>query len=203
MLQSRIHILKKNIAGDQNELANSDGSLLYEDGSRKRFKYQHNPSDNPKVLQNAIEDPNTVYGYRPRSDGSLASFATSKYNWDDPVEVAKYRKMRIAYHMKNEGGAQLIVSKMTKKGATKEEIARAVCDFRNQSRINAYIDENGNIFDVNGYRNALHRAEVRSYDNLIKRKTPEEIIKSATKGDPAMDACCGLYDEYYHTYYID
>lgn len=33
--------------------------------SNTGFKYEHNPSDNPKVLQDAIEDPNAVYGYSP------------------------------------------------------------------------------------------------------------------------------------------
>ena len=54
---------------------------------------------------------------------------------------------------------------------------------------------------MNGYNNALERAQIRSYENLIKAgKSPEEIIKSAIKGCPGMDACTGLYDEYYDTY---
>ena len=42
---------------------------------------------------------------------------------------------------------------------------------------------------------------MRSYENLIKSgKTPDDIIRTATKGNPAMDACTGLYDDYYDTY---
>ena len=170
-----------------------------EGGSKTGFKYEHNPSDNPKVLRDAIEDPNAVYGYRPREDGSLAAF--SKDKWDDPIAVEGYRQERIAYHNRNEGAAQQIVSDMTAEGASLEDIARTVNDYRNQSRIDAYIDSNGNIKNIDGYKAALDRAEINSYENLLQRgKRPEEIIKSATKGNPAMDACTGLYDEYFDTY---
>ncbi len=163
------------------------------------FQYEHNPSDNPKVLRDAIEDSNAVYGYRPRQDGSLAAFANAK--WDDPIAVECYRQDRIAYHNKNEGAAQQMVLSMTAEGASLEDIARAVNEYRNKSRINSYIDLNGEIKNIDGYNAALARAEKNSYENLILRgKTPEQIIKSATKGNPAMDACTGLYDKYFDTY---
>ena len=173
--------------------------LAYQSGSGTRFKYKHNPSDNPKVLMDAIEDPNAVYGYRPREDGSLAPFTNGQ--WDNPIAVEGYRQDRIAYHNRNEGTAQQIVSNMKAEGASTEDIARAVNEYRNQSRINAYIDSNGNIKNMDGYNAALARAEKNSYENLIQNgRTPEQIIKSATKGNPAMDACTGLYDEYFDTY---
>lgn len=163
------------------------------------FKYEHNPSDDPKVLRDAMEDSNSVYGYRPREDGSLASFANG--NWDDPIAVEEYRQNRIAYHNRNEGAAQKIVSEMTLEGASTEEIARTVNEYRNQSRLNAYIDSNGNVNNIDGYNAALARAEKNSYENLIKKgKTPEQIIESAIKGNPAMDACTGLYDIYFDRY---
>ena len=163
------------------------------------FKYKHNPSDNPKVLQDAIEDPSAVYGYRPREDGSLASFANGE--WNNTIAVEGYRQDRIAYHNRNEGAAQRFISNMFLNGSTTEEVAKAVNQYRNQSRINSFIDTDGNIKNMDGYKAALVRAEKNSYENLIKRgKTPEQIIKSATKGNPAMDACTGLYDVYYDTY---
>ena len=163
------------------------------------FKYKNNPSENPKVLKDAVEDPNAVYGYRPRKDGSLSRFADA--SWDDPVKVEGYRQDRVAYHARNEGAAQKMVADMTAEGKSTEEIAREVNKFRNQSRIDAYIDADGNIKNMEGYKAALERTELRSYDNLIKAgKTPEQIIRSATKGNPGMDACVGLYDEFYSTY---
>lgn len=90
---------------------------------------------------------------------------------------------------------------MTAEGSSLEDIARAVNEYRNQSRINAYIDSNGNIKNIDGYNAALVRAKKNSYENLIQSgKTSEQIIKSAMKGNPAMDACTGLYDVYFDTY---
>lgn len=42
------------------------------------FKYKHNPSDNPKVLVDAIEDVDAVYGYspNPKSD-SIGGYANN------------------------------------------------------------------------------------------------------------------------------
>ena len=94
-----------------------------------------------------------------------------------------------------------MVKNMFSEGASVEVVARAVSQYRNESRISAYIDSNGNIKNIEGYEAALARAEKNSYENLIKAgKTPEQIIKSATKGNPAMDACTGLYDIYFDTY---
>ena len=175
------------------------GAQAINNGNPKGFKYIHNPSENPKVLVDAIEDPNAVYGYRPKEGGSLSQFA--KDDWSNPEVVASARQNRIDYHNRNEGAAMQIVSDMTAEGASREEIARVVCDYRNQSRIEAYIDSDGNITNIDGYEGALKRAEMRSYENLIKSgKTPDDIIRTATKGNPAMDACTGLYDDYYDTY---
>ncbi len=170
-----------------------------QENNKTVFKYKHDPLQNPKVLKDAIEDPNAVYGFRPKKDGSLAQFADQ--NWEDPIAVEGYRQDRIAYHNRNEGAARQIVLDMTAKGTSVEDIAREICEYRNQSRISAYFNSDGSIKNMNGYQAALIRAEKNSYDNLIKTgKTPEQIIKSATKGNPAMDACTGLYDEYFDTY---
>lgn len=48
---------------------------------------------------------------------------------------------------------------MTLEGASTEEIARTVNEYRNQSRLNAYIDSNGNVNNIDGYNAALARAE--------------------------------------------
>ena len=34
-------------------------------------------------------------------------------------------------------------------------------------------------------------------------KTPEQIIESSTRTNPAMDGCVGLYDQNYDTYIIE
>ena len=57
--------------------------------------YDNNPSDNPKVLADAEEDPNAVYGYKPKKDGSLKNFAN--VDWSDPEFVESARQKRIQY----------------------------------------------------------------------------------------------------------
>lgn len=56
------------------------------------------------------------------------------------------------------------------------------------------LDENKNEFKIK-------RIQTRSYDAIIQSgKTPEQIISSSTRTNPAMDAIVGLYDENYDTY---
>ena len=165
--------------------------------TNNNHNYRHNPSDNPKVLKDAYEDPTAVYGYRPREDGSLAAFADG--DWSDPAYVERARQDRIAYHERNEVDVTRIVSEMRDQGGTNEQIARAVSEYRNQSRLSSYMDDSGNVTDPSGYNQAL--SHCKSYEDLIKGgKTDKEIIESATRGNPAMDACTGLYDDYYDTY---
>ena len=61
-------VVNETIATKVTETSNASG-----------FKYKHNPSDNPKVLKDVVEDPNTVYVYRPRKDGSLRRFAGGEW----------------------------------------------------------------------------------------------------------------------------
>ena len=166
------------------------------------FKYKYNPSENPKVLQDAREDPNAVYGYRPREDGSLKHLSGEKFDWTDPVKVEGYQKERLAYIAKDKEITDIII-KMKAANKSPVEIAKSVCDFRNQTRLQSYINEDGTIKNMEGYKGALERCKTRSYESLIKQgKTPEEIIESSVRTNPAMDACCGLYDTNYETYNI-
>lgn len=166
------------------------------------FKYKYNPSENPKVLQDAREDPNAVYGYRPREDGTLKHLSGEKFDWTDPVKVEGYQKERLAYIAKDKEITDIII-KMKAANKSPVEIAKSVCDFRNQTRLQSYINEDGTIKNMEGYKGALERCKTRSYESLIKQgKTPEEIIESSVRTNPAMDACCGLYDTNYETYNI-
>lgn len=166
------------------------------------FKYKYNPSENSKVLQDAREDPNAVYGYRPREDGTLKHLSGEKFDWTDPVKVEGYQKERLTYIAKDKEITDIII-KMKAANKSPVEIAKSVCDFRNQTRLQSYINEDGTIKNMEGYKGALERCKTRSYESLIKQgKTPEEIIESSVRTNPAMDACCGLYDTNYETYNI-
>jgi hypothetical protein len=158
-----------------------------------KFKYEHNPSENPKVLRDAVEDPDAIYGYRPIETGGLKKFADG--DWSDSEYVKKARQRRINYHNKNDSALQ----QLRNKGYSDGQIAQQMVEQRNQNRLNDYVDKNGNITDQEGYNQALEHS--KSYDQLkAEGKTDQDIIKSSTKGNPGMDACTGLYDDYFDTY---
>ncbi|MBD5137270.1 MAG: hypothetical protein HDT39_15175 [Lachnospiraceae bacterium] len=168
------------------------------------FKYKHNPSDNPKVLEDAMEDSSAVYGYRPNDTGSIKSFAND--DWSSEELVNSYKENRIKYHQKNDINIE-IANTMRAEGKTDSEIARVLVERRNSNRLASYIDEDGNITDIDLYNQALEHC--KTYEQLKegtatrKGKTDLEIIESSTRGNPGMDACCGLYDIYYDTYNIE
>ncbi|KHD35018.1 hypothetical protein NL50_15315 [Clostridium acetobutylicum] len=69
----------------------------------------------------------------------------------------------------------------------------------NETRLNSYLDANGNIIDQDGYDQALRHC--KTYEQLIKRrKSDQDIINYSSRGNPGMDACTGLYDDYFDTY---
>ena len=152
-------------------------------------------------MQDAIEDANAVYGYKPNDTGSLKKFV--KYDWTDPEVVAKFRKNRLQYHIENDAYRDLVNS-MRAEGHTDAEIAKTLVEKRNVNRLSSYIDENGRIIDIELYNQAKEHCV--SYEQLRQGykgkhgKTDLEIIESAMRGNEGMDACCGLYDDYYSTY---
>ncbi len=166
-------------------------------GNITRFTYNHNPSNNPKVLADAVEDPKAIYGYRPNKEGSLKAFADG--DWSNPDFVEGLRQDRISYHNRNEVGVLELISKMRNQGYTDDQVVRAVVEYRNQSRLSSYLDAKGNVIDQEGYAQAL--AHCKTYEQLrAEGKTNEAIIKSATRGNPGMDASTGLYDDYCDQY---
>ncbi len=80
-----------------------------------------NPSDNPKVLADAMEDSTAVYGYRPREDGSIKQFAN--YDWSDSKVVAELREIRLDYLQENRS-YQNMVDNMRNAGCSDTEIAQ-------------------------------------------------------------------------------
>ena len=144
------------------------------------------------------EDPNAVYGYRPSKYGSLKDFANG--DWLDPKFVENARQKRLQY-IEDDRVIYDMIAEMKNNGCSTEEMARAACNYRNQTQLNSYLDSKGNIIDQNGYNAALESMKTRSYEALRSSgKTPEEIISSSMRTNPAMDACVGLYDQNFKTY---
>ena len=169
--------------------------------------YNNNPSDNPKVLADAVEDPNAVYGYspNPKSDriGQYANNPELGIDWSDPQKVSKYRQRRIEYHRKNDNIDELIIQ-MQQNGATPEEIGRAANHQRNLNRLNDYINNN----DYVGLER-VKQSNLKKYGNefgltaddaLKKYGSWEMVIEKTKSANPGMDTCCGLYDDYIHLY---
>lgn len=163
------------------------------------FTYQHDPSINPYAMKDIIADENAVYGFRPSDTGSLKAYADA--DWSDPEVVEKGRQERIAYHQSIESMYQ-ILEDMTSEGKPIEEIARTISAKRNEIRLAAY--EN----DPEG----LEKLKARNLEKYGHEEGPlpdelyeqygswEAVLVKAFSVNAGMDACLGLYDDYYFVY---
>ena len=167
--------------------------------SEKKFKYKHDPRENPSAMADIIEDENAIYGFRPSESGSLAMYANE--DWSNPEVVEKGRQDRIAYHKSLES-MYVMLNEMTSEGKDIETIARAVSAKRNELRLDAYKD------DPEGLE-ALKQRNLKKYgheegplpDELYAQYGSWEIVISkAFSTNSGMDACLGLYDDYYELY---
>lgn len=166
----------------------------------KKFAYEHNPQDNPSAMEDVIVNPDAVYGFSPNPDSKrLGTYA--EYDWTDEEFVANAKKDRIAYHESFES-MNVILREMRAKGASIEEMAKAVSTERNALRLAAYKN------DEEGLKKAK-QSNLDTYGNE-NGPTPESlyekygswelVLQKAYSSNPGMDACCGLYDDYYWLY---
>lgn len=163
------------------------------------FRYQHDPLANPAAGRDIMADENAVYGYRPTATGSLALYADA--DWTDPEVVAQGRADRIAYHESVESMYEML-REMREQGKSTEEIARAVSTRRNEIRLEAYAD------DPEGLA-ALKERNLEKYgheegplpDELYEKYGSwERVMEKSFSTNAGMDACLGLYDDYYFLY---
>ncbi|MBR3640792.1 MAG: S-layer homology domain-containing protein [Oscillibacter sp.] len=165
------------------------------------FRYRHDPRLNPHAMADIIVDPTAVYGFSPSKDGSLSMY--TEMDWSDPALVngENARVARIAYH-ESIREMYAILDEMTAAGKSAEEIARVVSPKRNELRLAAYVD------DPEG----LAIAKARNLDKYGHEEGPlpeelfkqygswEVVIEKAFSVNSGMDACLGLYDDYYEVY---
>ena len=163
------------------------------------FVYQHDPRNNSAAMADIVADPAAVYGFRPSETGSLKAYASA--DWSDPEIVAKGRAERIAYHESIEGMYDILL-KMMVADKSVEEIARAVSAKRNQIRLDSYKD------DPEG----LAAAKARNLEKYGHEEGPladelyaqygswQTVIAKAFSTNMGMDACLGLYDDYFDVY---
>ena len=165
------------------------------------FKYMHNPSDNPKALGDAIRNPKAVYGYSPNPKSKSISGYADAIDWSSPKEVAKATARREKYHIRNDNILEQVI-KMRAEGYSAEEIARKTNQLRNTNRLNDYISDPEGLARVKN-RNLLKygNEDGPTAEYLFEKYGSwEKVIEKSMSANPGMDACCGLYDKYYHLY---
>ena len=163
------------------------------------FEYIHDPSENPKVMEDIVRDETAVYGFRPSETGSLGMYASA--DWSDPEVVEQGRRDRIAYH-ESISAMYDTLADMKAQGISTEQIARTISAMRNQIRLDSYKD------DPEGLA-ALKQRNLEKYgheegplpDELYEQYGSwDTVLVKAFSVNMGMDACLGLYDEYYEVY---
>lgn len=168
-----------------------------EDGG---FKYVHDPRDNPEAMADIIENADAVYGFSPAPESKrLGTYA--EYDWTDPELVAQAQEERRAYHESMDSMSDILYQ-MRADGASIEEMARAVSLERNRLRLESYKDNPEGLA-------SLKESNLETYghedgptpDELFEKYGSwTEVLQRAFGPNMGMDACCGLYDEYYWLY---
>lgn len=163
------------------------------------FQYQHDPRENPAAMRDIVEDENAVYGFRPSETGSLKMYAGA--DWSDPDLVEQGRRDRIAYHESLESMYDMLRD-MKEQGCGTEEIARAVSTRRNEIRLEAYADDPEGLAALKARNLEKYGHEEGPLPDELYAKygSWETVLEKAFSPNPGMDACLGLYDDYYFLY---
>ena len=171
------------------------------------FVYEHDPRDNPEAMKDIVENPDAVYGFSPDpASERLGSYA--EYDWTDPEFVEQAQEERRAYHESMDSMTDILYE-MRENDASMEEMARAVSEERNRLRIEACKDDPEALA-------SMKESNLKTYGHE-DGPTPDElfekygswttVLQKAFSPNLGMDACCGLYDEYYWLYielgYVD
>ena len=110
------------------------------------YSYVHDPRLNAEAMKDIVENADAVYGFSPDPQSKrLGSYA--RYDWTDPVFVANANKERREYH-DSLNTMNEILDRMKEKGASTEEIARAVSAERNRLRLAAYDGDPAGLAEV-------------------------------------------------------
>ena len=164
------------------------------------FSYVHDPTKNPEAMKDIIVDEDAVYGFSPSPDSQrLGAFA--EYDWSDEELVEEARQERIAYHESMESMVEILYE-MRDAGASTEEMARAVSAERNRLRLVAYEnDPEGLAKTKESNLETFGQEDGPTPEQLYERYGSWPlVIQKAFSPNLGMDACCGLYDEYYPLY---
>jgi len=168
--------------------------------SASGFKYEHDPRENPKAMEDIVENPLAVYGFSPDPESKrLGPYAS--YDWTDPDFVAYARQERIIYHESMDSMLEILTS-MDAAGASEEEIARAVSAERNRLRLAVYKDDARALAETKESNLRTYGSEDGPTAEYLYEKYGSwmTVIQKSFSSNPGMDAVCGLYDDYYYMY---
>ena len=164
--------------------------------------YVHDPMANPGAAKDIVADPNAVFGYAPSPDSARLKDYVS-YDWSDPFLVARLQQEREKYH-DSIRELYTMIDTMKSAGASVKDIAVAVSTRRNELRILSYKN------DPEGLA-LLKKSNLETYGNenggtpeyyYNKYGSWETVTEKALSTNAGADACLGLYDKYYDTYFI-
>ncbi len=164
------------------------------------FAYTHDPRENPEAMADIIENEDAVYGFSPDpASERLGNFA--EYDWTDPAFVEQAQAERREYHESMETMTDILYE-MRDSGASIEEMARAVSAERNRLRLEAYKDDPEGLAAVKESNlNTYGQEEGPTPEQLFEKYGSwTTVLQKAFSPNMGMDACCGLYDEYYWLY---
>ena len=167
------------------------------------FHYQHDPMENPNAARDIIVNPEAVYGYSPSPDSVRLKQFADYLDWTDKEEVEAGRREREEYH-ENFSILYRTIEDMLGQGKNVEEIARAVSKARNEIRLASYEGNPEGLADVKESNLQTYGHEEGPTPDQLYEKygSWQTVIEKALSSNPGMDACLGLYDEYYDTYDI-
>jgi hypothetical protein len=162
------------------------------------FRYVHNPAENYTVLKDAIVNPDAVYGFSPNQESSRLKEYVNYLDWTDPAAVAVARKEREQYH-KNIEQLYRLIEQLLGEGKDIETIARTVSKRRNEIRLESYNNDPVKIATVKKSNLETYgNEEGPTADSLYaKYGSWQTVLEKALSTNAGMDACLGLYDEYY------
>ena len=172
---------------------------------RAPFAYEHDPRDNPSAMRDVVYNPDAVYCFSPSKaeESTLKDYADA-IDWTDEKQVANARGQRLAYHDSMQELYDIILD-MVKADEEIETIARAVSRRRNELRLEASKDDPEGLAltkkrNLETYGNELGPTPEWLYE---KYGSWEEVLIKALGTNAGMDACLGLYDEYYYLYNLE
>ena len=164
------------------------------------FAYEHDPRENAEAMADIVVNPDAVYGFSPNPESTrLGSYA--EYDWSDPAFVAQAQQERREYHESMETMSDILY-KMRGEGATMEDMARAVSEERNRLRLAAYENDPEGLAEVKASNLKTYGHEEGPLPEELYEKYGSwtTVLQKSFSTNMGMDACCGLYDEYYWLY---